>query len=106
MDTKQTDYNAAAYFWARPGGRVCDACHEFGLKVGFYYSMTGIIPMARCAPRTAARRRFLDFTQGCVRELCSNYKAGHPVVRFYLYVPRSCGKRQDERDGASCSPTS
>ncbi len=28
---------------------------------------------ARCATDEAARRRFLDFTQGCVRELCTNY---------------------------------
>jgi alpha-L-fucosidase len=28
---------------------------------------------ARCAKDAAARRRFLDFTQGCVRELMSNY---------------------------------
>jgi alpha-L-fucosidase len=28
---------------------------------------------ANCAKDEAARRRFLDFTQGCVRELCTNY---------------------------------
>ena len=75
-DTKQTDYNAVK----RGPGRdlVCefvDACHEFGLKVGFYYSLMDWHHPdgARCAKDEVARRRFLDFTQGCVRELCSNY---------------------------------
>ncbi|NLG50335.1 MAG: alpha-L-fucosidase, partial [Chloroflexi bacterium] len=39
-DTKQTDYNAVK---CGPGrdlvAEYVDACHEFGLKVGFYYSL-------------------------------------------------------------------
>ena len=52
-----------------------EACHAEGLKVGFYYSLMDWHHPdgARCATDEAARRRFLDFTQGCVRELCSNY---------------------------------
>lgn len=75
-DTKQTDYNAAK----RGPGRdlvaeYVDACREYGLKVGFYYSLMdwhhpdGV----SCAYDERARRRFLDFTQGCVRELMTNY---------------------------------
>lgn len=75
-DTKQTDFNAVR----RTPGRdlvaeYVEACREQGLKVGLYYSLMdwrhpdGV----RCAYDEKARRRFLDFTQGCVRELMSNY---------------------------------
>ncbi|MHB1294991.1 MAG: alpha-L-fucosidase [Anaerolineae bacterium] len=75
-DTQQTDYNAVKHGPGRDLVReYVDACHEFGLKVGFYYSLMDWhhVDGARCAQDEAARRRFLDFTQGCVRELCSNY---------------------------------
>ncbi|MCD6520274.1 MAG: alpha-L-fucosidase [Anaerolineae bacterium] len=75
-DTKQTDYNAVKRGPGRDLVReFVDACHEFGLKVGFYYSLMDWHHPdgARCAKDEVARRRFLDFTQGCVRELCSNY---------------------------------
>jgi alpha-L-fucosidase len=83
-DTKQTDYNAVKH---GPGrdlvGEYVEACREFGLKVGFYYSLMDWHHPdgARCAKDEAARRRFLDFTQGCVRELCTNY--GHLDVMWY-----------------------
>lgn len=75
-DTKQTDYNAVKHGPGRDLVReYVEACHEFGLRVGFYYSLMDWHHPdgARCATDDAARRRFLDFTQGCVRELCSNY---------------------------------
>jgi len=75
-DTLQTDYNAVK----RGPGRdlvqeFVDACREFDLKIGFYYSLMDWHHPdgAACATDEAARRRFLDFTQGCVRELMSNY---------------------------------
>lgn len=75
-DTAQTEYNAAR----RGPGRdlvaeYVEACREFGLKIGFYYSLMDWHHPdgARCARDEDARRRFLDFTQGCVRELCTNY---------------------------------
>jgi len=51
------------------------AAREFGLRVGFYYSLMDWHHPdgALCATDEAARRRFLDFTQGCVRELCTQY---------------------------------
>jgi len=75
-DSQQTDYNAMK----RGPGRdlvqeYVDACREFDLKIGFYYSLMdwhhpdGI----QCAKDEKARRRFIDFTQGCVRELMTNY---------------------------------
>ena len=75
-DTAQTDFNAVRRGPGRDLVReYVDACHEFGLKVGFYYSLMDWHHPdgAECARDEAARRRFLDFTQGCVRELCSNY---------------------------------
>ena len=75
-DTKMTDFNAV-----RRGPRrdlvaeYVEACREFGLKVGFYYSLMDWHHPdgGRCAFDTDARQRFLAFTQGCVRELLSNY---------------------------------
>ncbi|HET6487826.1 MAG TPA: alpha-L-fucosidase, partial [Spirochaetia bacterium] len=75
-DTKQTDYNAVR----RGPGRdlvqeYVEACREAGLRVGFYYSLMDWHHPdgARCATHEKSRRRFLDFTQGCVEELMSNY---------------------------------
>lgn len=75
-DTQQTGYNAVQ----RGPGRdlvqeFVEACREFDLKIGFYYSLMDWHHPdgALCATDEAARRRFLDFTQGCVRELMSNY---------------------------------
>ena len=75
-DTQQTDYNAVQRGPKRDlVQEYVEACREFGLKVGFYYSLMDWHHPdgALCAKDEAARRRFLDFTQGCVRELLTNY---------------------------------
>jgi alpha-L-fucosidase len=75
-NTKQTDYNAFKQGPKRDlVQEYVDACREYGLKIGFYYSLMDWHHPdgANCAKDESARRRFLDFTQGCVRELCSNY---------------------------------
>jgi len=75
-DTKQTDYNAAKHGPGRDLVReYVEACREFGLKIGFYYSLMDWHHPdgAVCAKDESARRRFIEFTDGCVRELCSNY---------------------------------
>jgi len=75
-DTKQHDYNAARQGPGRDLVReYVEACREFGLKIGFYYSLMDWHHSdgARCATDERARRRFVDFTRGCVRELMSNY---------------------------------
>jgi alpha-L-fucosidase len=75
-DSQQTDYNAVKHGPGRDLVReYVEACREFGLRIGFYYSLMDWHHPdgAECARDEAARRRFLDFTQGCVRELMSNY---------------------------------
>ena len=75
-DSKMTDYNAAKTGPGRDLVReYVDACREFGLKIGFYYSLMDWHHPdgARCAKDEDARRRFVKFTKGCVRELMSNY---------------------------------
>ena len=75
-NTRQTTYNACR----RGPGRdlvaeYVDACREFGLKIGFYYSLMDWHHPdgARCAKDEKARKRFIAFTQGCVRELMTQY---------------------------------
>jgi alpha-L-fucosidase len=76
FDSKLTDYNAAK----RGPGRdlvaeYVAAARAEGLRVGFYYSMMdwhhpdGV----RCLYDEKARRRFVDYIHGQVRELCTNY---------------------------------
>jgi len=75
-NTQQTDYNAVR---CGPGRDLVkeyvEACREFGLKIGFYYSLLdwhhpdGM----RCLYDENARKRFIHFTHNCVRELCTNY---------------------------------
>ncbi len=75
-DTQMTDYNAVKRGPGRDLVReYVEACREFGLKIGFYYSLMDWHHPdgAQCAVDEAARRRFLDYTQGLVRELMTNY---------------------------------
>src|SRR3977135_51935 len=76
FNTKTTDYCAPKQAAGRDLVReFVDAARAEGLRVGFYYSLMDWHHPdgALCATDPAARRRFLDFTQGCVRELCTNY---------------------------------
>jgi len=52
-----------------------DACREYDLKIGFYYSLMDWHHPdgARCFKNEAARKRFTEYTQGLVRELMTNY---------------------------------
>ena len=71
-----TDYNTVKH---GPGrdlvAEFVEATRAEGLKVGLYYSLTdwhhpdGL----RCRSDEAARRRFVDFTHGQLRELMTNY---------------------------------
>lgn len=76
FDSKLTDYNAAK---CGPGrdlvAEFVEAARAEGLRVGFYYSLMDWHHPdgARCKKDEAARRRFVDYIHGQVRELCTNY---------------------------------
>jgi len=75
-DSQMSDYNAVKHAPGRDLVReYVEAAREAGLRVGFYYSLMDWHHPdgARCAVDEAARKRFIDYTQGCVRELCTNY---------------------------------
>jgi len=75
-DSKLTDYNAMKQGPGRDLVReFVDAARAEGLRVGFYYSLMdwhhpdGAI----CKTDEAARRRFVEYTHGLIRELMTNY---------------------------------
>jgi alpha-L-fucosidase len=76
FDSKLTDYCAPK----RAAGRdlvreYVDAARAEGLRVGFYYSLMDWHHPdgARCEHDEAARRRFVDYIHGQIRELLTNY---------------------------------
>jgi alpha-L-fucosidase len=76
FDTKLTDYCAPK----RGPGRdlvkeYVEAARAEGLRVGFYYSLMDWHHPdgARCATDEQARRRFVDYIHGQIRELLTNY---------------------------------
>ncbi len=75
-DTKLTDYCAPKQ---GPGRDLLkeyvEAARAEGLRLGFYYSLMDWHHPdgARCATDEAARRRFVDYTHGLIRELLTNY---------------------------------
>ena len=76
FDSKLTDYCAPKQ---GPGRDLVkeyvDAARAEGLRVGFYYSLMDWHHPdgARCATDEAARRRFVDYIHGQIRELLTNY---------------------------------
>ena len=93
-DTAQTDYNAVK---SGPGRDLVreyvEACREFDLKIGFYYSLMDWHHPdgALCATDAHARARFLDFTKGCVRELMTNYGKS---ISSGMMSPGPCRRRK------------
>jgi alpha-L-fucosidase len=76
FDTKLTDYCATKQGPGRDLVReYVEAARAEGLRVGFYYSLMDWHHPdgARCATDEAARRRFVDYTHGLIRELLTNY---------------------------------
>jgi len=76
FDTKLTNYCAPKQSAGRDLlAEFYEAARSEGMRVGFYYSLMDWHHPdgARCAEDEAARRRFVDYTHGLVRELCSNY---------------------------------
>ena len=76
FDSKLTDYNAAKQGPGRDLVReYVDAAREQGLRVGFYYSLMDWHHPdgARCAHDEEARKRFVEYTHGLIREILTNY---------------------------------
>jgi alpha-L-fucosidase len=76
FDTKLTDYCATKQ---GPGRDLVqeyvDAARAEGLRVGFYYSLMDWHHPdgAKCKTDEAARKRFVAYTHGLIRELMTNY---------------------------------
>lgn len=76
FDTKLTTYCATKQGPGRDLIReYVEAARAEGLRVGFYYSLMDWHHPdgALCATDPSARRRFVDYTHGLIRELMSNY---------------------------------
>jgi len=76
FDSALTDYTAAKRGPKRDlVAEYVEAARAEGLRVGFYYSMMDWHHPdgARCKHDEEARRRFVDYIHGQVRELCTNY---------------------------------
>ena len=76
FDTKLTDYCATKQGPRRDLVReYVEAARAEGLRVGFYYSLMDWHHPdgARCANDEAARKRFVEYTHGLIRELLTNY---------------------------------
>jgi alpha-L-fucosidase len=76
FDTKLTNYCAPKQAAGHDlVAEYYEAARSAGMRVGFYYSLMDWHHPdgARCAHDEAARRRFVDYTHGLVRELCTNY---------------------------------
>jgi alpha-L-fucosidase len=76
FDTKLTGYNAVKQ---GPGydvvGEYVEAARAEGLRVGFYYSLMDWHHPdgAKCFIDEEARKRFVEYTHGLIRELLTNY---------------------------------
>jgi alpha-L-fucosidase len=74
--TQYTDYNAVQRGPKRDlVAEFVEAARAEGLRVGFYYSLMDWHHPdgARCKHDESARKRFVEFTHGIVRELMTNY---------------------------------
>jgi alpha-L-fucosidase len=76
FDSKLTNYNAVKQ---GPGHDIVreyvEAARAEGLRVGFYYSLMDWHHPdgAKCATDEAARKRFVEYTHGLIREILTNY---------------------------------
>jgi alpha-L-fucosidase len=75
-DSKLTDYNAVKQGPGRdPVKEYVEAARAEGLRVGFYYSLMDWHHPdgAKCKTDEDARKRFVEYTHGLIRELLTNY---------------------------------
>ena len=84
FDSEHNDYNTVATIGRDLMAELAEACHEAGLKLGFYYSLKDWHhPDYEAGGRgdETAHARFIEYTQGLVRELCTNY--GDLAILWY-----------------------
>jgi alpha-L-fucosidase len=84
FDTKYTDYCAPKQACGRDlVAEYVEAARTEGLRFGFYYSLMDWHHPdgARCVENEAARKRFIEYIHGQVRELMTNY--GRVDVLWY-----------------------
>lgn len=76
FDSKLTNYNAAKQGPGRDVVReYVEAARAEGMRVGFYYSLMDWHHPdgAKCAKDEEARKRFVEYTHGLIREILTNY---------------------------------
>ncbi|MCK4590409.1 MAG: alpha-L-fucosidase [Candidatus Latescibacteria bacterium] len=75
FDTQYTDYCAPKVCGRDLVAEYVEAARSEGLRVGFYHSLMDWHHPdgARCVEDEAARKRFIEYIHGQVRELCTNY---------------------------------
>lgn len=75
FDSKLTNYTAKTACGRDLVREYVEAARAEGMRVGFYYSLMDWHHPdgALCATDENARRRFVDYIHGQVRELCTNY---------------------------------
>jgi alpha-L-fucosidase len=76
FDSKLTDYCATKQGPGRDvAGEYVEAARAEGLRVGFYYSLMDWHHPdgALCATNEDARKRFVEYTHGLIREILTNY---------------------------------
>jgi len=75
FDTKFTNYSAPHYCGRDLVTEYVEAARAEGLRVGFYYSLMDWHHPdgAKCADNEAARKRFVKYIHGQIRELMTNY---------------------------------
>jgi len=75
FDTQYTDYCAPKVCGRDLVAEYVEAARSEGLRVGFYHSLMDWHHPdgARCAEDEAARKRFVEYIHGQVRELCTHY---------------------------------
>ena len=98
-DSKLTDYCAARQGPGRDLVReYVEAARAEGLRVGFYYSLMDWHHPdgAKCKTDEAARKRFVEYTHGLIRELMTNY--GKIDILWYdVDWPLTAAKWESER---------
>lgn len=99
FDTRLTNYCAPKQAAGRDLVReFIDAARAEGLRVGLYYSLMDWHHPdgARCATDPAARKRFVEYTHGLIRELMTNY--GKIDILWYdVSLPLTPAQWESER---------